>query len=146
MQFFASPILGVLSDQFGRRPVILLSLAGSAAGFVVIGLAPSVGWLFVARIISGMTAGALTACNAYVADVTPSGRRAKGFGLMGAAFGLGLVIGPAFGGILGEIHLRLPFFVAAALAAMNLIYGAIVLPESLPIEQRRKFELRRANP
>src|SRR5580704_792387 len=113
MQFVSSPILGSLSDRFGRRTVILIALAGSAIDYVVMGLAPNMSWMFVARVISGATAGALATCNAYIADVTPPEKRAQGFGLVGAAFGLGFVIGPALGGLLGHISLRLPFFVAA---------------------------------
>lgn len=146
MQFFASPILGALSDRFGRRKVILIALSGMAIDYVVMGLAPNLTWLFIARIISGVTAGALATCNAYIADVTPPEKRAQGFGLVGAAFGLGFVIGPALGGILGHINLRLPFFVAAGCVGVNWLYGAFVLPESLPPERRRAFEWKRANP
>jgi len=146
MQFIASPILGSLSDRFGRRKVILVALAGSAIDYVVMGLAPTLAWLFVARIISGATAGSLAACNAYVADVTPPEKRAQGYGLLGAAFGLGFVIGPAIGGLLGQINLRLPFFAAAACVGANWLYGAFVLPESLAPENRRPFSWSRANP
>ncbi len=146
MQFIVSPILGALSDQFGRRKVILIALAGSAIDYVIMGLAPNLGWLFVARIISGMTAGALATCNAYVADVTPPNKRAQAFGLMGAAFGVGFVIGPAIGGIAGRISLQMPFVVAAGCVGVNWLYGALVLPESLPPEKRRAFEWKRANP
>lgn len=145
-QFFCAPILGALSDRFGRRRVILLALAGTSIDYVVMGLAPSLPWLFVARIISGMTAGMVAAGYAYVADVTPPDRRAQNFGLLGAAFGLGFVIGPAVGGLLGAINLRLPFFAAAGLAALNWLYGAFVLPESLAPENRRPFSWKRANP
>jgi len=146
MQFIASPILGSLSDRFGRRKVILIALAGTAIDYVIMGLAPSMAWMFVARIISGMTAGALATCNAYIADVTPPEKRAQGFGLVGAAFGLGFVIGPAIGGLLGQVSIRLPFFVAAGCVASNWLYGAFVLPESLPLESRRPFSWKRANP
>lgn len=146
MQFLAAPVLGALSDQFGRRRVILVALGGSAIDYLVMGFAPTLGWLFVARAIAGMTAGAMAACNAYVADVTPPERRAQGFGLLGAAFGLGFAIGPAIGGLLGGINLRLPFFVAAACVGLNCMFGLWVLPESLPPENRRKFDWRRANP
>jgi MFS transporter, DHA1 family, tetracycline resistance protein len=146
MQFISSPILGSLSDRFGRRTVILIALAGSAIDYVVMGLAPSMAWMFAARVISGATAGALATCNAYIADVTPPEKRAQGFGLVGAAFGLGFVIGPAVGGLLGQISLRLPFFVAAGFVAANWLYGAFVLPESLPVEHRRPFSWKRANP
>jgi len=146
MQFIASPILGSLSDRYGRRKVILLALTGSAIDYVVMGLAPNMVWLFVARMISGMTAGSLAACNAYIADVTPPGKRAQAYGLVGVAFGLGFVIGPAVGGLLGQISLRLPFFAAAGCVAVNALYGAFVLPESLSVENRRPFSWARANP
>jgi DHA1 family tetracycline resistance protein-like MFS transporter len=155
MQFISSPILGSLSDRFGRRRVILIALAGSAIDYVVMGLAPSMAWMFVARIISGATAGALATCNAYIADVTPPEKRAQGYGLVGAAFGLGFIIGPAVGGILGDVTIlhpfyiekgRLPFFVAAVCVGINWLYGALVLPESLPVENRRPFSWLRANP
>jgi DHA1 family tetracycline resistance protein-like MFS transporter len=146
MQFIASPILGSLSDRFGRRKVILLALGGSAIDYVVMGLAPSMAWLFVARMISGVTAGSLAACNAYIADVTPPEKRAQGYGLVGAAFGLGFVIGPAIGGLLGQISIRAPFFAAAACVGANWLYGLFVLPESLAPENRRPFSWRRANP
>jgi MFS transporter, DHA1 family, tetracycline resistance protein len=146
MQFVASPILGSLSDRYGRRNVILLALTGSAIDYVVMGLAPNMAWLFVARMISGMTAGSLAACNAYIADVTPPEKRAQAYGLVGVAFGLGFVIGPAIGGLLGQISLRLPFFAAAGCVGINAVYGAFVLPESLPLEHRRPFSWKRANP
>ena len=146
MQFVASPILGSLSDRFGRRKVILIALAGTAIDYVIMGLAPNIGWMLVARMISGATAGALATCNAYIADVTPPERRAQGYGLVGAAFGLGFVVGPAVGGLLGQVSLRLPFFVAAGCVGVNWLYGAFVLPESLPAEHRRPFSWRRANP
>lgn len=145
-QFVAAPILGSLSDRFGRRRVLLIALAGSAADYVIMGLAPSMAWLFVARLISGATAGALATCNAYIADVAPPEKRAQAFGLVGAAFGLGFAIGPAIGGLLGQINFRLPFFVAAGCVAANWLYGALVLPESLPVEHRRSFSWSRANP
>jgi len=146
MQFIASPILGSLSDRFGRRKIILLSLAGMAIDYVIMGLAPSLAWIFVARMISGVTAGGLATCNAYIADVTPPEKRAQGYGLVGAAFGFGFAIGPAIGGFLGGFSLKLPFFVAAACVGVNWLYGAFVLPESLPLENRRPFSWTRANP
>ena len=146
MQFIASPILGALSDRFGRRKIILIALGGAAIDYVIMGWAPSLGWLFFGRMISGATAGALATCNAYIADVTPPEKRAQGYGLVGAAFGLGFIIGPAFGGVLGQTNLRLPFFVAAGCVGINFIYGAFVLPESLSLDQRRNFEWKRANP
>ena len=146
MQFVAAPVLGSLSDRFGRRKIILLALAGSAIDYVIMGWAPTLTWLFVARVISGMTAGALSACNAYIADVTPPEKRAQGFGLVGAAFGFGFAIGPAIGGYLGGINLKLPFFVAAGCVGVNWLYGAFILPESLPPESRRPFSWKRSNP
>lgn len=146
MQFLAAPLLGVLSDCFGRRNVILVALAGSAVDYLVLGWAPSLPWLFGARAVAGLLAGAIAACNAYVADVTPPERHAQGFGLLGAAFGIGFVLGPLVGGLVGEGNLRRPFFVAAGCVALNLLYGFFVLPESLPPERRRKFEWSRANP
>ena len=146
MQFIGSPILGALSDRFGRRKVILIALAGSTIDNLVMGLAPTLGWLFVGRVIAGLTAGVIATANAYIADVTPPERRAQSFGLVGAAFGLGFVIGPAVGGLLGHYHLRLPFFVSAGCLVLNWLYGAFVLPESLPPEKRRAFEWKRANP
>jgi DHA1 family tetracycline resistance protein-like MFS transporter len=146
VQFISAPILGALSDRFGRRKVILVALAGAAIDYVIMGLAPNLQWLFISRMIAGATAGALATCNAYIADVTPPEKRAQGFGIAGAAFGLGLAIGPALGGWIGVLHPRAPFFVAAGCVAINWLYGLLVLPESLPPAKRRKFELRRANP
>ncbi len=146
LQFIGAPILGSLSDRFGRRKVILLSLAGSSIDYVIMALAPTLAWLFVARCISGFTAGILAAANAYVADVTPPEKRAQSFGLLGAAFGLGFVIGPLLGGFLGSYSLRLPFWFAAGCAALNWLYGYFVLPESLKPENRRPFAWARANP
>lgn len=146
MQFLIAPALGALSDKIGRRPVILLSLAGAAIDYLIMAFAPNLVWLFAARAISGALSGSVAAANAYMADVTPPERRAQNFGLLGAAFGLGLVLGPALGGFLGQIDLRLPFFAAAGLAGLNWLYGAFVLPESLPPERRRPFDWKRANP
>jgi DHA1 family tetracycline resistance protein-like MFS transporter len=146
MQFLGAPLLGVLSDRFGRRKVILVTLAGSALDYLVMGWAPTIVWLFGARVVSGFFGGAMSTCNAYVADVTPPDRRAHGFGVLGAAFGIGFVLGPALGGFLGEVDLRLPFFVAAGAVALNWAYGALLLPESLPADKRRAFSWRRANP
>lgn len=146
MQFFGAPILGTLSDRFGRRPVILLSTLGLGLDYVFMALAPSVGWLFVGRVISGFTASSFSAASAYVADVTPAEKRAAAFGLIGAAFGLGFVLGPALGGLVGEADPRLPFWVAAGLTLVNAAYGFFVLPESLPKDLRRPFSWRRANP
>ena len=146
MQFVGSPIIGALSDRYGRRRVLLISLAGSSIDYVIMALAPSLGWLFVARMIAGLTAAVLATVNAYVADVVPAEKRAHAFGLLGAAFGLGFVIGPVVGGLLGQIDLRLPFWAAAGFAALNWLYGAFVLPESLKPEHRRPFAWRRAHP
>jgi DHA1 family tetracycline resistance protein-like MFS transporter len=146
MQFFFAPILGGLSDRFGRRGVILPSLLGAATSYVLSGLAPSLAWLFVGRVIAGATGASFSAANAYVADITPPHKRAAAFGLVGAAFGLGFILGPAVGGILGNQGLRIPYFVAAGLNFVNFLYGLFVLPESLPRESRRSFTFARANP
>ncbi len=146
MQFFFSPVLGALSDRFGRRPVILLSNLGLGVDYVFMALAPTLRWLFVGRVISGITAASTATAGAYIADVTPPERRAAGFGMLGAAFGIGFVIGPAVGGFLGTIDPRLPFWVAGGLSLLNALYGLIVLPESLPPARRAPFSWRRANP
>ncbi len=146
MQFVSSPMLGVLSDRFGRRPIILLSNLGLGLDYIVMALAPTLGWLFVGRVISGITAASITTGTAYVADVVPVEKRAGAFGMIGAAFGVGFVLGPALGGLLGNSDPRLPFWVAAGLSLANWLYGFFVLPESLPPEKRRAFTLRRANP
>jgi DHA1 family tetracycline resistance protein-like MFS transporter len=145
-QFVAAPILGALSDRFGRRPVILISVAGIAANYVLLALAPSLPWLFLGRVLAGATGANVSATNAYIADVSAPEQRARRFGLVGAVFGCTFVFGPAIGGALGAVHLRLPFAVAAGLAGINLLYGLFVLPESLPRERRRAFAWRRANP
>lgn len=146
MQFFFSPVLGAMSDRFGRRPVILFSNFGLGFDYVLMALAPSLGWLFAGRVISGITGASVTTAWAYIADVTPPERRAAGYGMVGAAFGLGFVIGPAMGGILGSVSPRLPFWAAAALTLANAMYGLFVLPESLPREKRSGFQWSRANP
>lgn len=146
MQFVSSPVLGALSDRYGRRPVILLSNLGLGVDYVLMALAPSLGWLFVGRLISGITAASYPAASAYIADVTPPEKRAAKFGLLGAAFGLGFIVGPAVGGLLGSIDLRLPFWASAGLSLVNAAYGFFVLPESLPTERRSEFFWRRANP
>src|SRR6267143_1171306 len=146
MQFIFSPILGAWSDRFGRRPVILISCFGLGIDYVFMALAPSLTWLFVGRIISGITTSNVPTAFAYITDVTPPEERAKPFGLISAAFGLGFVIGPALGGYLGNINLRFPFWAAAALSLGNALYGYFVLPESLPRERRSKSAWHMANP
>ena len=147
MQFFVGPVLGMISDRFGRRPVLLISIFGLGVDYLFMALAPTLGWLFVGRIINGATSASFSTANAYVADITPPKDRAKAFGLMGAAFSFGFLIGPTLGGVLGGINLRLPFFVSAALALCNWAYGFFLLPESLPKERRSPaLNWRRANP
>lgn len=146
MQFLCSPVLGVLSDRFGRRPVILLSCLGLGLDYFAMALAPDLAWLFVGRVVSGITAASIGAAGAYIADVTPPDKRAASFGMLGAAWGLGFVLGPATGGLLGDIDLRLPFWVAGGLSLLNTLYGFFVLPESLPPERRSPFSLKKANP
>src|ERR1700745_4454385 len=138
MQFFFSPILGMLSDRYGRRPVILLSNFGLGLDYIVMALAPTLPWLFLGRILSGLTASSMPTANAYISDVTPPEKRAKAFGIFGAAFGVGFILGPAIGGWLGAINPRLPFWVAAAFGLFNATYGLFVLPESLRTEKRQK--------
>jgi DHA1 family tetracycline resistance protein-like MFS transporter len=146
MQFLCSPFLGVLSDRFGRRPVILLSCLGLGLDYFAMAMAPSLAWLFVGRVVSGVTAASIGAAGAYIADVTPPQKRAAKFGMLGAAWGLGFVIGPALGGILGGQSLRLPFWVAGGLSLLNAAYGLFVLPESLPPVRRSTFSWKKANP
>jgi DHA1 family tetracycline resistance protein-like MFS transporter len=146
MQFVFSPVLGALSDRFGRRPVILISNFGLGLDYIVMAMAPSLTWLFVGRVLSGITAASYSTAMAYIADVSPPEQRARGFGLLGAAFGFGFIIGPAVGGLLGTIEPRLPFWFAGALSLANAAYGLFVLPESLAIERRAPFRWRGANP
>ena len=146
MQLFASPVLGALSDRFGRRPVILLSNFGLGLDYVLMALAPSLIWLFIGRMISGVTSASIATSFAYIADVTPAEKRAAVFGKIGAAFGLGFIFGPAIGGLLGGYDPRLPFWVAAGLSLANAAWGYFVLPESLPKEKRSPFRWRSANP
>jgi DHA1 family tetracycline resistance protein-like MFS transporter len=146
MQFFFSPILGGLSDRFGRRPVVLLSNFGLALDYVLMALAPSLTWLFVGRVISGITSASVSTAFAYIADVTPPERRAAVFGKIGAAFGAGFILGPALGGLLGGMDPRLPFWVAAGLSFANTLYGLLILPESLPRNRRSPFRWKSANP
>ncbi|HEX2592249.1 MAG TPA: TCR/Tet family MFS transporter [Rhizomicrobium sp.] len=147
MSFFFGPILGLLSDRYGRRPVLLISLFGLGLDFLFMAFAPTLAWLFIGRLISGATSGLFSTANAYVADVTPPQDRARAFGWMGSAFGFGFLAGPAIGGLLGNYSLRLPFLVAAVITLLNAMYGLLVLPESLSPEKRIKsFDWRRANP
>src|SRR5437667_64006 len=146
MQFLFAPVLGALSDQVGRRPVILLSCLGLGLDYVIMALAPTVGWLFVGRVLSGITASSFTTSFAYIADVTEPDERARRFGMLGAAFGVGFILGPAVGGLLGGMSLRAPFWTAGALSIVGAAYGWFVLPESLPLERRASFQWRRANP
>ncbi len=146
MQFLCAPLLGSLSDRFGRRSVILFSLFGSGIDLLFMAVAPTLGWLFVGRIISGITGANFAAATAYIADVTPPEKRAASFGMIGAAFGLGFIIGPLLGGVLGSYSPRLPFYVAGALTLVNWLYGCFVLPESLALENRRAFSWARSNP
>ena len=146
MQFVFSPVLGALSDRFGRRPVIILSNLGMGLDYVMMALAPTLWWLFAGRLLSGITAATFATAGAYIADVTPAEKRAAKFGMLGAAFGFGFIVGPAMGGFLGAIDLRLPFWVAAGLSLANALYGYFVLPESLPRSNRTAFRWRLANP
>jgi DHA1 family tetracycline resistance protein-like MFS transporter len=146
MQFVFSPIMGLLSDRYGRRPIILLSNLGLGLDYVLMAVAPTVGWLWIGRLLSGITSASFSIAAAYIADVTPAERRAAKYGMLGAAFGLGFIIGPALGGMLGHIDLRLPFWVAGGLSLANFIYGCFILPESLPPERRSKFSWAKANP
>ncbi len=146
MQFFFSPVLGVLSDRFGRRPVILLSNLGLGLDYIVMALSPTIGWLFLGRIISGITASSIPTAMAYIADVVPKEKRAGAFGMIGVAFGVGFILGPGIGGPLGDVSPRLPFWVAAGFSLANWLYGYIFVPESLRHEHRKEFTLRRANP
>ncbi len=146
MQFFMAPIIGGLSDRFGRRLVILTSLGAYAIDYTLMSLAPTYAWLILGRAIAGACAATYATSNAFIADISPPEKRAANFGLMGAAFGLGFIIGPLIGGWLGDINVRYPFYAAGGLATINFIYGFFVLPETLPAEKHRKFDWRRANP
>jgi DHA1 family tetracycline resistance protein-like MFS transporter len=146
MQFLCSPVIGSLSDRFGRRPVILISVAGLALDYVLMALAPNLWWLALGRILAGVTSSSFTSAFAYMADITPPEGRAKGYGLIGAAFSAGFVAGPLIGGLLGEISHRAPFWAAAALSALAFLYGLVVLPESLTADKRMAFSWARANP
>ncbi|RZK21540.1 MAG: MFS transporter, partial [Hymenobacter sp.] len=144
-QFAFAPVMGGLSDRFGRRPVLLASLLGLGCDYIFLALAPSLGWLFVGRIIAGITGASFTTATAYIADVSPPEKRAQNFGLVGAAFGLGFIVGPVLGGLVAHWGLRMPFWVAAALSLLNFLYGLFLVPESLPLARRRPFEWARAN-
>lgn len=146
MQFLFAPVLGSLSDKYGRRPVILLSLLGSGLDYLLLAYAPTLAWLFVGRIVAGITAANITTASAYIADISPPEKRAQNFGVIGAAFGLGFILGPALGGVLGDVGLRVPFLVVAGITLLNWLYGYFVLPESLKPENRREFSWARANP
>ncbi|MBC7688221.1 MAG: TCR/Tet family MFS transporter [Aquabacterium sp.] len=146
MQFLFAPLLGNLSDRYGRRPVLLLSLLGLGIDYIFLTLAPSIGWLFVGRIIAGLGGASFTTATAYIADISTPQNRAQNFGMVGAAFGLGFMLGPVIGGLLGDYGVRLPFIVAACFSLLNCVYGYFVLPESLAVENRRPFDWKRANP
>lgn len=146
IQFVFSPLVGNLSDKYGRRPVILLSLFGFSVDYIFLALSPTIWWLFVGRIIAGITGASVTTASAYIADISTDEDRAKNFGLIGAAFGIGFIIGPVLGGVLGHYGSRVPFYAAAALCLINFVYGYFILPESLPKENRRPLDWKRANP
>ncbi len=146
MQFVFAPVLGNLSDKYGRRSVLLFSLFGFGVDYIFVALAPTYGWLFVGRTISGITGASFTTASAYIADISTAETRAKNFGMLGAAFGLGFIIGPAIGGLLSGFGIRAPFYAAAVLTLLNWLYGYFILPESLPVENRRAFSWKRANP
>jgi DHA1 family tetracycline resistance protein-like MFS transporter len=146
MQFLFSPVLGGLSDQYGRRPIILIALFGFAIDYLLLAFAPSLLWLFIGRALAGVTGASITTATAYIADISTKENRAQNFGMIGAAFGLGFIIGPVIGGLLGSFGPRVPFMVAAALTFVNFLYGYFVLPESLKKENRRPFNWKRANP
>ena len=146
MQFFCAPVLGNLSDRFGRRPVLLFALLALGIDYLIMGSAPVISWLFIGRMVAGMAGASFTPAYAYIADITPPEKRAQSFGLMGAAFGIGFILGPAIGGMLGSFGPRAPFFTAGIIALANTAFGFFALPESLPVESRRPFEWRRANP
>jgi len=146
MQFLFAPVLGSLSDRYGRRPVLLLSLLFSTVDYLIQATAPSLPWLFVGRVLAGITSASFTAASAYVADISPPEKRAQNFGLIGAAFGIGFILGPAAGGLLGNLSPRAPFWAAAAISLLNCLYGLFVLPESLAQENRRRFSWKTANP
>lgn len=145
-QFVCAPLIGNLSDKYGRRPIILISLFAFALDYLLLAFSPTIIWLFVGRIIAGLTGASITTASAYIADVSTPENRAKNFGMIGAAFGLGFIIGPVIGGLLGQFGSRVPFYAAAILCMLNFLYGYFILPESLPKKNRREFEWKRANP
>jgi len=145
-QFVFAPLIGNLSDKFGRRPIILISLLGFTLDYILLALAPTITWLFIGRIIAGITGASITTASAYIADISTIENRAKNFGMIGAAFGLGFIIGPVIGGLLGQYGARVPFYAAAALCFLNFLYGYFILPESLPKEKRSVLNLKKANP
>lgn len=145
-QFIFSPIVGNLSDQFGRRPVLLISLLGFGLDYIILAFAPTYGWLVLGRILAGITGASFTTASAYIADISDDSNRSKNFGMVGAAFGLGFILGPFLGGILAQYGVRFPFYAAAFLSFLNFIYGYFILPESLPIENRRPFQLKNSTP
>ena len=146
MQFLFSPIMGGLSDRYGRRPVLLLSLLGFGLDYFVMAFAPTIWWLFGTRVVAGIMGASFTTGTAYIADISTPEKRAQNFGIIGMAFGMGFMVGPAVGGILGKIDPRLPFIIAGCVSLLNALYGYFILPESLPPENRRKFDWKRANP
>lgn len=146
VQFICAPFLGGLSDKYGRRPVLLFSLFGFGVDYVLLIFAPNITWLFIGRIIAGITGASITTASAYIADISTPATRAQNFGMIGAAFGIGFILGPMLGGLLGQFGSRVPFMVAAALCLLNWLYGYFVLPESLPPDKRRAFDIKRANP
>lgn len=145
-QFLFAPLVGNLSDKFGRRPIILISLFAFSMDYLLLAFAPTIQWLFIGRIIAGITGASITTATAYIADVSTPENRAKNFGMIGAAFGLGFIIGPVLGGLLGQYGARVPFYAAAGLCLLNFLYGFFILPESLAKENRREFDIKRANP
>ena len=146
MQFFCAPVIGGLSDAYGRRPVLLLAVLGLGVDYALTALSPTIVWLFAGRIIAGIFGASFTTANAYIADVTPPDERGKAFGILGAAFGVGFVVGPAIGGLLGDLGPRVPFFVAAGLSLANFFYGLVMLPETHPVEKRRPLQLSQIHP
>ena len=146
VQFVISPFVGALSDKYGRRPILLLSLGGLCLDYIILAMAPNLAWLVIGRVVAGMFSATVSTSNAYIADITPKENRAAAFGLLGAAFGIGFTIGPLVGGVLGEIDLQYPFWLAAALAFINMVFGYFMLPESLPEEKRSEITMTKMNP